>query len=72
LPDGRDRLRPRRCERDATDRKRTPNRVPVVVAIAFGRRRPRSAIAWMALALGVVVIGLVTAIDAQPSQWCLY
>jgi uncharacterized membrane protein len=43
---------------------------PVIVAVAFGRRRPRSAIAWLTLAAAVVVVGLVTATDAQPSQWC--
>jgi FtsH-binding integral membrane protein len=44
--------------------------VPVIVAIAFGRRRPRSAVAWLTLALVVVVVGLISAMDAQPSQWC--
>jgi uncharacterized membrane protein YhaH (DUF805 family) len=45
---------------------------PAVAAIAFGRRRPRSAIAWLAVTVVVVAIGLVSSAHAQPSQWCLY
>ena len=44
--------------------------VPVVVGIAFGRRRPRSAIAWLTLAVAVIAVYLAAAMDAQPSQWC--